>query len=123
MIFTFKQPKSVPAFASRAEAFDYMLSELVGNGRDMMEAAEQASRFADIVATNKKLPDSPPKELNGLDKGIAYMKQLATIKQENPEIWDMVTGALGGVIGSFSGGGKVAIEEPPVADIDFDSLE
>lgn len=123
MIFTFKQPKSVPAFASRAEAFDYMLSELVGKGRDMMEAAEQASRFADIVATNKKLPDAPPKELKGLDKGIAYMKQLATIKQENPEIWDMVTGALGGVIGSFSGGGKVAIEEPPVADIDFDSLE
>lgn len=123
MIFTFKQSKSVPAFASRAEAFDYMLSELVGKGRDMMEAAEQASRFADIVATNKKLPDAPPKELNGLDKGIAYMKQLATIKQENPEIWDMVTGALGGVIGSFSGGGKVAIEEPPVAVIDFDSLE
>lgn len=123
MIFTFKQPKSVPAFASRAEAFDYMLSELVGKGRDMMEAAEQASRFADIVATNKKLPDAPPKELNGLDKGIAYMKQLATIKQENPDIWDMVTGALGGVIGSFSGGGKVTIEEPAHVDIDFDNLE
>ena len=121
--FSFKTPKSVPAFTSRAEAFDYMLSYLVDHGRDMMEAAEQAARFADIVATNKKLPDAPPRELNGLDKGIAYMKQLAAIKQENPEIWDMVTGALGGVIGSFSGGGKVAIEEPPVADIDFENLD
>lgn len=123
MIFSLKNPKPVPAFASRAEAFDYMMSELVGKGRDMMEAAEQAAKFADIVATNKKLPDTPPKELNGLDKGIAYMKQLSAIKQENPEIWDMVTGALGGVIGSFSGGSKVTVEEPPMANIDFDSLE
>lgn len=123
MIFSLKNPKPVPAFASRAEAFDYMMSELVGKGRDMMEAAEQAAKFADIVATNKKLPDTPPKELNGLDKGIAYMKQLSAIKSENPEIWDMVTGALGGVIGSFSGGGKVAIEEPPAVNIDFENLE
>lgn len=123
MNFTFKQPKTLPAFASRAEAFDYMLSDLVSRGRDAMEAAEQAARFADIVATNKKLPDTPPRELNGLDKGLAYMKQLAAIKQENPDIWDMVTGALGGVIGSFSGGGKVTIEEPAPVDIDFDNLE
>lgn len=123
MNFSFRQPKPVPAFASRSEAFDFMLSELVDKGTDMMEAAEKAAKFADIVATNKKLPATPPRELNGLDKGLAYMKQLAAIKQENPEIWDMVTGALGSVIGSFSGGGKVALEEPPVADIDFDALE
>lgn len=123
MVFPFKQPKQVPTFTSRAEAFDYMLSELVDKGTDMMEAAEKAAKFADIVATNKKLPDTPPKQLNGLDKGLAYMKQLTIIKSENPEIWDMVTGAIGGVIGSFSGGGKVAIEEPPTANIDFDNLE
>lgn len=123
MSFTFNKPKTIPAFASRSEAFDYMLSELVAHGTDMMEAAEKAAKFADIVATNKQLPATPPRELNGLDKGLAYMKQLAAIKTENPEIWDMVTSALGGVIGSFSGGGKAVIEEPPVADIDFDALE
>lgn len=123
MGFSFKQPKTLPAFTSRAEAFDYMLSELVASGTDMMEAAEQAARFADIVATNKKLPATPPRELNGLDKGLAYMKQLASIKSESPEIWDMVTSALSGVIGSFSGGGKVQLEEPPETNIDFDNLE
>lgn len=123
MNFSFKQPKPVPVFTSRSEAFDYMLSELVAKGTDMMDAAEKAAKFADIVATNKKLPDTPPRELNGLDKGIAYMKQLSAIKSENPEIWDMVTGALGGVIGSFSGGGKVQVEEPPLVDIDFENLD
>jgi hypothetical protein len=57
-----------------------------------------------------------------LEKGIGYVKQLAALKKENPEIWDMVTGALGGVIGGFSGGG-VVIEEPVVKDIDFETLE
>lgn len=122
MGFSFKK-KEVPSFTSRSEAFDYLFAELVENGRDMMEAAEQASKFADIVAKNKQLPDTPPKQLNGLEKGIGYMKQLATLKKENPEIWDMITGALGGVIGGFTGSGSVVVEEPQVVDIDFENLE
>lgn len=122
MGFGFVKPKEVPSFSSRSDAFDYMFADLVERGRDMIEAAEQAERFADIIAKNKKLPDTPPKELNGLEKGIGYVKQLAELKKENPDIWDMITGALGGVIGGFSGGG-VAIEEPVVKDIDFESLE
>ena len=120
MGFSFGKPKEMPTFGSKSEAFDYMLTDLVERGRDMMDAAEQAERFAEIVAKNKKLPDVPPKELNGLEKGIGYVKQLAALKKENPEIWDMVTGALSGVIGGFSGG--VTIEEPVVKDIDFEAL-
>ena len=120
--FSFVKPKEIPSFTSRSEAFDYLFADLVERGRDMIEAAEQAERFADIVAKNKKLPDTPPKEMNALDKGIGYVKQMAALKKENPEIWDMVTGALGGVIGGFSGGG-VAIEEPVVKDIDFERLD
>lgn len=122
MGFSFTK-KEVPSFGSRSEAFDYMFAEMVGRGRDMMEAAEQASKFADIVAKNKQLPDVPPKELNGLEKGIGYMKQLTSLKKENPEIWDMVTGALGGVIGGFTGNGSLVIEEPKVVDIDFENLK
>ena len=122
MGFSFKK-KEVPSFTSRSEAFDYLFADLVENGRDMAEAAEQASKFADIVAKNKKLPDTPPKQLNGLEKGVEYMKQIATLKKENPEIWDMITGALGGVIGGFTESGSVVVEEPPVVDIDFENLE
>ena len=119
----FGTKKDIPVFTSKSDAFDYMFAELVNKGKDMMDAAEQSEKFAEIIAKNKKLPDTPPKELNGLEKGIGYIKQMAELKKENPEIWDMVTGALGGVIGSFSGGSKVTVEEPPMANIDFDSLE
>lgn len=114
--------KVVPVFGSRSEAFDYMLSELVAKGRDMMDAAEQAGRFAEIVATNKRLPDVPAKERNMLEKGIDYAKQIAALKQENPEVWEIATSAIGGVIGAVGGGG-VSIEEPVKAAIDFNSLE
>ena len=50
------------------------------------------------------------------------MKQLAALKKENPEIWDMVTGALGGVIGGLSGG-SVAIDEPVIRNIDFENID
>jgi hypothetical protein len=122
MGFGFVKPKEVPSFSSRSDAFDYMFADLVERGRDMIEAAEQAERFADIIAKNKKLPDTPPKELNGLEKGIGYVKQLAELKKENPDIWDMITGALGGVIGGFSGG-SVAIEEPVIRNIDFENID
>ena len=122
MGFGFIKPKEVPSFGSKSEAFDYMFADLVERGRDMMDAAEQAAKFADIVAKNKKLPDVPQKELNGLEKGIGYVKQLAALKKENPEIWDMVTGALGGVIGGFSGGG-LTIEEPITREINLDEID
>ena len=122
MGFSFTRPKEVPSFSSRSDAFDYMFADLVERGRDMIEAAEQAEKFADIIAKNKKLPDTPPKELNGLEKGIGYVKQLAALKKENPEIWDMVAGALGGVIGGFSGG-SVAIEEPVTREVNLDEIE
>lgn len=115
--------KELPSFGSRSEAFDYMLSELVNKGKDMMEAAEQAEKFAGIVAKNKGLPDMPAKQLNGLEKGIGYAKQLLALKKESPEVWDMVTGAIGGVINGFTGGGAAVIEEPTPIDIDFESIE
>jgi hypothetical protein len=61
--------------------------------------------------------------MNGLEKGIVYVKQLAALKKENPEIWDMVTGVISGVAGGFAGGGSVAIEEPVVQNIDFENID
>jgi hypothetical protein len=119
----FGTKKDIPVFTSKSDAFDYMFAELVNKGKDMMEAAEQAEKFAEIIAKNKKLPDTPPKELNGLEKGIGYIKQMAELKKENPEIWDMVTSALSGVIGGFSGGGGIAIEEPVTREINLEEID
>lgn len=117
----FSHKKSVPSFAFRSEAFDYLFAELVEKGKSMIDAAEEANKFADIVAKNKKLPDAPPPQMNAIEKGLSVLKQVAAIKKENPEIWEMVTSAASGVIGGFAGG--VAIEEPPVTNINFEELE
>ena len=61
MGFGFTRPKEVPSFDSRAAAFDYMFADLVERGRDMIEAAEQAERFADIIAKNKKFRKHHPR--------------------------------------------------------------
>jgi hypothetical protein len=118
-----KQTKPIPRFAYRSEAFDYYFAKLIEEGRDEMSAAEQADKFANIVATNKRLPDTPPPPMNAIEKGVSYAKQIVAIKQDNPELWDLATSVLGGIIGGFAGGTTaVAIQEPTTENIDFNNL-
>lgn len=119
-----KQTKPIPSFAYRSDAFDYYFAKLIEEGRDEMSAAEQADKFANIVATNKRLPDSPPPPMNTIEKGVFYAKQIVAIKQDNPELWDLATSVLGGIIGGFAGGTTaVAIQEPAAENIDFNNLQ
>ena len=119
-----KQTKPIPRFAYRSEAFDYYFAKLIEEGIDEMSAAEQADKFATIIATNKRLPDSPPPPMNTIEKGVFYAKQIVAIKQDNPELWDLATSVLGGIIGGFAGGTTaVAIQEPTTENIDFNNLQ
>lgn len=119
-----KRIKRVPSFAYRSEAFDYYFAKLIDDGKDEIIAAEQAEKFADIIAKNKKLPDSPPPPMNGLQKGVMYVKQIASLKEEHPEVWSLATGVLGGLIGGFTGIATVSTqEEPPQEHIDFEHLD
>ena len=107
-----KQTKPIPRFAYRSEAFDYYFAKLIEEGKDEMSAAEQADKFANIVAT-----------MNAIEKGVFYAKQIVAIKQDNPELWDLATSVLGGIIGGFAGGTTaVAIQEPTTENIDFNNL-
>lgn len=118
-----KSTKPMPSFAYRSEAFDYYFAKKICDGEDEIVAAEQAERFADIVAKNKKLPDAPPPQMSGLQKGVMYIKQIASIKEEHPEVWSLATGLLGGIVGGFTGGATAsAMQEPPQESIDFDKL-
>lgn len=124
----FCEKRQVPTFTSRAQAFDYLFADLVDKGVDMMEAAEKANKFADIITANKGLPPTPPKPQNGIEKAVGYVRQIAVIKQEYPEVWELLTGAVGGLVSGFalltSSGAK---HTPPPAheieNIDFDKLE
>lgn len=123
----FGDKKLPPTFTSRAEAFDYMFAEQVEKGVDMMDAAERANKFADIIAANKGLPATPPKPMNAIEKTVSYIKQVAVLKQENPEVWELITGAAGGLISGFAlltSPSKAQPTQPaPVEEIDFEKLD
>lgn len=112
----------VPAFNSRAEAFDYMLSTLVGKGEDIMAAAEKAEIFADIVCRNRALPDKPK---TFVQRCVGALKEVSEVKREYPEMWEIVSGVLGGVVGVLAGSkiAKEKQEEEPVQPLDFDNMQ
>lgn len=120
-----KSERKTPTFKSRSEAFNYMFTELYENGADPINAAERANSFADIVTTNLSLPNEPEKPQGTIEKTISFVKQVASVKKEHPEVWDLIVGAIGGVIGAVTGVKATQVEEreeerPP---IDFDKLE
>ena len=122
----FDKERIIPSFASRSEAFDFMLAERLGKGDDYGEAADKADKFADIIAKNKKLPAAPPKPKNGIEAAVGYIEQIVSVKREHPEVWELVVGGIGGLISGFSlltnkGSKEEALPVP--ADIDFENLE
>lgn len=124
-MFNRNNNKPVPVFASRAEAFDYMFAEMCDRGADLSDAAKRADEFADIIAKNRSLPSVPEKQKNVVEKCVVFLQQVSVIKKENPEVWNLAAGALGGLIGAFAGA-KVVEEErqddiPPPPD--FNNLE
>ena len=124
-MFGSKSDRKVPVFKSRAEAFNYMFAELYENGADPINAAERANSFADIISTNLGLPTEPEKPKTIVEKGLNMVKQIVVIKKEYPEVWDFVIGAMGGVIGAFTGAKAALPDEPEETrePIDFNNLE
>lgn len=123
----FTSMRALPSFESRAEAFDFMVSERISKGDDYAEAVERADKFADIIAKNKKLPTTTPKPKNGIEKAVGYVEQIVAVKKEHPEVWELVVGGVGGLVSGFallSGKGQA----PPPAEakaeeIDFDNIK
>ena len=119
-----KQTRPVPSFNYRTEAFDYYFARSIEQGVDEIVAAEQAEKFAEIVARNKHLPDAPQPPMSVIEKGVYYANQIASIKRDHPDIWDLLTSVAGGLIGGFTGGATVAsLQEPPQDKIDFNNLQ
>lgn len=121
----FSMGKTMPTFSSRSEAFDFMLAHRLERGDDYDEAAIAADKFADVIAKNKKLPTTPPKPKNGIEKAVEYVEQIAAIKKDHPEVWELVVGGIGGLISSFAvaNGNNGGHEELAPAEIDFENLK
>ena len=125
IMFGSKSDRKVPVFKSRAEAFNYMFAELYENGADPINAAEKANSFADIVSTNLGLPNEPEKPKSMIEQGVNVVKQVVVIKKEYPEVWDLIVGAIGGVIGAVTGAKAVSddVEDIQPTPLDFDNME
>lgn len=127
IMFGSKSDRKVPVFKSRAEAFNYMFAELYENGADPINAAERANSFADIISSNLGLPVEPEKPKSIIEQGVNVVKQVVVIKKEYPEVWDLVVGAIGGVIGAFAGtkaaGENDDVQEVQPTPLDFDNME
>lgn len=124
-MFNSKPDRKTPTFKSRAEAFNYMFAELYENGADPLNAAERANSFADIVATNLGLPQEPEKPQSMVEKTITIVKQVAVVKKEYPEVWDLVAGAIGGLIGAFTGvkASQPEEQEEERTPLDFENMQ
>lgn len=124
-MFNSKPERKTPTFKNRAEAFNYMFAELYENGADPLNAAERANSFADIVATNLGLPKEPEKPQSMVEKTITIVKQVAVVKKEYPEVWDLIVGAIGGVIGAVTGVKAVesAEHEEERSPLDFENMQ
>lgn len=87
---------------------------------DLMDAAQKAEAFADVIAKNRSLPDKPK---NMIEQCVTIMQQVTVIKNEHPEMWGIITGAIGGVIGAFAGTKVAEEEDKPVEPLDFDNMQ
>lgn len=115
----------IPTFRCRAEAFDYMFTEMCNRGADLHDAAKRADEFADIIAKNRALPDAPEKQKNMIETCVGYLEQISVIKRDHPEIWNLASGAIGGLIGAFAGS-KTQEEDNPQDQPpppDFDNIQ
>ena len=111
----------IPTFTSRAQAFDYMFTTLCSQGEDIMEAAKKAESFASIVAKNRALPEAPK---NFIGQCVDMAKQVAEVKRDYPEIWEVASGVLGGIVGVISGVKVANVEDDtPAEPLDFDNME
>lgn len=123
----FTSDKVMPTFASRSEAFDFMLADRLSKGDDYHEAAEKADKFADIITKNKKLPATPPKPKNGIETAVGYVEQIVAVKREHPEVWELVVGGIGGLISGFTLLTGKANSAPPediqMTQINFDEIQ
>lgn len=115
-------------FASRAEAFGYMLRVQLDKKVEPMEAAEKANAFADIFATNMGLPTSLEPPAEGVDRYLQHIDKVVSYCDQHPKAVDMVVGVTTFVLGAIAGRGaeqasEQATQPQPQEPIDFDKLD
>ena len=126
MAFFGKKEVKPLQFASRSEAFAYMLAyQIEEKNVDPMEAATKANEFAELFANNMGLPSKIEPPVNGVDKYIQMAEKIGNYCDQHPKAVDMLVGAATFFAGIVAG--KKIDAEPmavsSVEPVDFNKLE
>lgn len=131
-MFQQKRPKPELRFATRTEAFGYMLAYMTEKDVDPLEAAQKANEFADIFAKNMGIPLKPEPELKGVDKYLSMATKIANYIEAHPKLVEYGIPAITFVTGLFtgkkveqlaeSGPAPAEPQQPPHENIDFDNI-
>lgn len=100
-------------FASRAEAFAFMLAFQMDKVKDPMTAAKLADEFADLYASNMGLPNRKEPPLEGVDRYLVSIDKVVAYCEGHPKVLDFVTGAVTFAAGTFFGK-KIESDSEPV---------
>ena len=120
------KPVQVPAFATRGEAFAYMLQQQLSVGVEAMAAAQKADEFAEIFAKNMQLPEKVEPQPKGLDKVLLSIDKVSVWVDQHPKVVEMIVPTVTFIAGLFTA--KAAAPAPPPSPsqnepIDFDKVE
>lgn len=125
MMWGKEKQEQLPAFATRGEAFAYMLQQQLSAGVEAMAAAKKADEFADIFAKNMQLPEKVEPQPKGIDKVLMSIDKVSVWVDQHPKVVEMIVPTVTFIAGLFTA--KAATPAPPPQiqnePIDFDKLD
>ncbi|MBQ2368389.1 MAG: hypothetical protein II296_08740 [Bacteroidaceae bacterium] len=116
----------MPTFATRGEAFAYMLQAQLSEGVEAMAAAKKADEFADIFAKNMQLPERVEPKPKGVDSVLATIDKVSVWVDAHPKVVEMIVPTITFVAGLFTAKAAAAPPPPPMQcneSIDFENVE
>lgn len=124
---TSAQTSNTNNFATRAEAFAYMLAyQLDEKNADPLVAAQKANEFADIYAKNLSLPNNMEPKPEGIDYYLQMIDKVSNYCDKHPKVTELLLGAVsfvGGLVVSKNNNNETYSPQTNNEPIDFDSVE
>ena len=126
MMWGKEKQEQLPVFATRGEAFAYMLRQQLNDGVEAMTAAKKADEFAEFFARNMQLPEKVEPQPKGIDKVLMSIDKVSVWVDQHPKVVEMVIPTVTFIAGLFTA--KAAAPTPPPTPpqnnpIDFDKVE
>lgn len=118
----------MPAFATRGEAFAWMLQQELCNGVEAMAAAKRADEFADIFAKNMQLPAKVEPEPKGVDAALATIDKVSVWVDAHPKVVEMIIPTITFIAGLVTANNvppaqPAAPALPHTEPIDFEKID